>query len=101
MRRRKNCGFPNSIEVLWRGGKREFFTSFLSREDAFRLIMVAWHQNRRAVPRAAAAPAPGFMLWALHAKALCSHLRSISGLYLGVAGHVSSNVRMLTGRNVL
>ena len=46
MRKRKNCGFPNSIEVLWRGGKREFFTSFLSREDAYRLIMVAWHQNR-------------------------------------------------------
>lgn len=46
MRKRKNCGFPNSIEVLWRGGKREFFTSFLSREDAYRLIMAAWHQNR-------------------------------------------------------
>ena len=46
MRKRKNCGFPNSIEVSWRGGKREFFTSFLSREDAYRLVMIAWHQNR-------------------------------------------------------
>jgi hypothetical protein len=50
VRKRKNCGFPNSIEVLWRGGKREFFTSFLSREDAYRLIMIAWHQNRCCRP---------------------------------------------------
>ena len=51
MRKRRHCGFPNSIEVLWRGGKREFFTSFLSRDEAFRLIMMAWHNNRQATPR--------------------------------------------------
>ena len=50
MRKRRHCGFPNSIEILWRGGKREFFTSFLSRDEAFRLIMMAWHNNRQAVP---------------------------------------------------
>ena len=50
MRKRRHCGFPNSIEILWRGGKREFFTSFLSRDEAFRLIMMAWHNNRQATP---------------------------------------------------
>ena len=49
MRKRRHCGFPNSIEILWRGGKREFFTSFLSRDEAFRLIMMAWHNNRQAI----------------------------------------------------
>ena len=43
MRKRKNVGFPNSIEITWGAdGKREFFTSFLSREDAYRLIMATW-----------------------------------------------------------
>ena len=38
MRKRKNVGFPNSIEITWGSdGKREFFTSFLSRCPAFRL----------------------------------------------------------------
>ena len=45
MRKRKNLGFPNSIEISWGQGRREFFTSFLSREDAFRLVMAAWHQS--------------------------------------------------------
>jgi hypothetical protein len=46
VRKRKNVGFPNSIEITWGPkGRREFFTSFLSREDAFRLIMAAWHQS--------------------------------------------------------
>ena len=46
MRKRKNLGFPNSIEIAWGPrSRREFFTSFLSREDAFRLIMAAWHQS--------------------------------------------------------
>ncbi len=32
VRKRKNVGFPNSIEITWGAdGKREFFTSFLSR----------------------------------------------------------------------
>ena len=46
VRKRRHCGFPNSIEILWRGGKREFLTSFLSRDEAYRLIMIAWHNNR-------------------------------------------------------
>lgn len=50
MRKRRHCGFPNSIEIIWRGGKREFFTSFLSRDDAYRLVMMAWHQNRCSFP---------------------------------------------------
>lgn len=46
VRKRKNVGFPNSIEITWGPRhRREFFTSFLSREDAFRLIMAAWHQS--------------------------------------------------------
>ena len=35
VRKRKNVGFPNSIEITWGSdGKREFFTSFLSRCSA-------------------------------------------------------------------
>lgn len=44
VRKRKNYGFPNTIEIIWRG-KKEFFTSFLSRDDAYRLIIMAWHQS--------------------------------------------------------
>ena len=45
VRKRKNVGFPNSIEITWGAdAKREFFTSFLSREDAYRLIMATWAQ---------------------------------------------------------
>lgn len=44
VRKRKNYGFPNTIEIIWRG-KKEFFTSFLSRDDAYRLIIIAWHQS--------------------------------------------------------
>jgi hypothetical protein len=46
VRKRRHCGFPNSIEIFWRGGKREFLTSFLSRDEAYRLVMIAWHNNR-------------------------------------------------------
>lgn len=45
VRKRKNLGIPNSIEIHWGERRREFFTSFLSREDAFRLIVAAWHQS--------------------------------------------------------
>ena len=34
--KKRNYGFPNSIEVLWK--KREFFTSFLNRTDAYELL---------------------------------------------------------------
>lgn len=41
--KRTNLGLSNSIEIMWRD-KRAFFTSFLSREDAYRLIMADWAQ---------------------------------------------------------
>ena len=48
--RKKNVGFPNSIQVTWESGppsgnvvvKKEFLTSFLSREDAYRLMLGLW-----------------------------------------------------------
>ncbi len=48
--KRKNVGLPNSIEVAWRPGgaaaggpvRREFFTSFVRREDAYRLLLGLW-----------------------------------------------------------
>ncbi len=44
VRKRKNLGFPNSIEVTWGGGRKEFFTSFVSREEAYKLVLGAWSQ---------------------------------------------------------
>lgn len=41
--KKRNYGFPNSIRVCWKG-KREFFSSFLSRDDAYNLIISAWSQ---------------------------------------------------------
>lgn len=51
VRKRKNLGFPNSIEVQWGENRREFFTSFVSREEAYKLIIGAWSQ---AAPESAA-----------------------------------------------
>ena len=77
VKKRKNVGFPNSIEVTWKqyppqsppvpeaihqsnvsdasgpntsdsaplDSKREFFTSFLSREDAYRLVLGLWAEH--------------------------------------------------------
>ena len=45
LQKMKNVGFPNSLEIVWRDGdsvKKEFFTSFLSREEAFKLILSLW-----------------------------------------------------------
>lgn len=45
LRKMKNVGFPNSVEIVWKDGnsvKKEFFTSFLSREEAFKLILSLW-----------------------------------------------------------
>jgi len=39
----KNVGFPNSIRIVHKG-KQMFFTSFLSREDAYRLIVTLWYE---------------------------------------------------------
>ena len=38
VRKKKNVGFPNSIELTLESGKREFFTSFLAREEAYRWV---------------------------------------------------------------
>ncbi|XP_043698131.1 protein VASCULAR ASSOCIATED DEATH 1, chloroplastic-like isoform X2 [Telopea speciosissima] len=37
--------FPNAIEIV-AGGKKNFFTSFLSRDEAYRLIVDGWSQHR-------------------------------------------------------
>jgi hypothetical protein len=36
VQRKKNVGFPNSVEVRTSDGRKYFLTSFLSREDAYR-----------------------------------------------------------------
>ena len=46
IKKKKNCGFPNSIEISY-SGKKDFFTSFLFREDAFRLLSYAWNRSNR------------------------------------------------------
>lgn len=48
--KKKNVGFPNSIQITWDASpqgesiKKEFFTSFLSREEAYKLIIGLWAQ---------------------------------------------------------
>ncbi|DBA93644.1 TPA: hypothetical protein ACH3X3_013719 [Trebouxia sp. C0006] len=47
VKKRKNVGFPNSIEIVWSNkgrDKQEFFTSFLHRREAYKLITSAWLQ---------------------------------------------------------
>jgi len=49
VKKRKNVGFPNSIEIVWSNkgrDKQEFFTSFLHRREAYKLITFAWLQCR-------------------------------------------------------
>lgn len=50
LRKMKNVGFPNSVEIVWKASeeevKKEFFTSFLNREEAFRLILSLWEDSR-------------------------------------------------------
>ncbi|KAI3945604.1 hypothetical protein MKX01_029716, partial [Papaver californicum] len=36
--------FPNAIEII-AGGKRYFFASFLSRDEAYRVIVDGWAQH--------------------------------------------------------
>lgn len=44
VRRAKTAGiFPNAIEIV-AGGKKHFFASFLSRDEAFKLIVDGWSQ---------------------------------------------------------
>jgi hypothetical protein len=48
VKKKKNVGFPNSILIVWKNSegerKNEFFTSFLSREEAYKLIDMLWDQ---------------------------------------------------------
>lgn len=47
--KRKNVGFPNSIAIVWEvqgKAKQEFFTSFLHRREAYRMIVAAWAKCR-------------------------------------------------------
>jgi len=48
VKKKKNVGFPNSILIVWKDSKgerkNEFFTSFLNREDAYKLIDMLWDQ---------------------------------------------------------
>lgn len=48
--KKRNYGFPNSFEVFWK--KREFFTSFLNRNDAYELLCdaVKHAQNTQLTP---------------------------------------------------
>ena len=51
--KRKNVGFPNSIQVVWdcgAGEKQEFFTSFLHRREAYRMLVTAWSNCRSFSP---------------------------------------------------
>lgn len=47
--KRKNVGFPNSIEITWTSqgrAKHDFFTSFLHRREAYRMVVSAWAKCR-------------------------------------------------------
>ncbi|GIL64209.1 hypothetical protein Vafri_18181 [Volvox africanus] len=48
VRKRKHLGFPNSLEIETNEYK-EFFTSFLSREEAYQLIMKQLQDGKRQV----------------------------------------------------
>jgi len=52
VRKQTNVGFNNCLEISWRAasGKRKsaFLTSFLSRNEALRLILYNWQQCRCA-----------------------------------------------------
>lgn len=52
--KKRHYGFPNSIRIVW-NSKKEFFTSFLSREDAYVLLINVWNQAQLA----AQTPEPG------------------------------------------
>lgn len=50
--KRKNIGFPNSIEITWTSqgrAKHDFFTSFLHRREAYKMVVSAW-ANCRSPP---------------------------------------------------
>jgi len=42
--KKKHYGFPNSVEIVWRG-KRDVFTSFLKRDNAYRILTFVWSKS--------------------------------------------------------
>ena len=44
IRKKKHYGFPNSIEIVWKG-KKDFFTSFLKRDATHKLLSYAWSKS--------------------------------------------------------
>ncbi|KAL6766516.1 hypothetical protein ACKKBG_A36340 [Auxenochlorella protothecoides x Auxenochlorella symbiontica] len=51
-----NVGFPNSVKICWGHTHSLFFTSFLNREDAYKLIMHLWRQLSSRAPSEAGSP---------------------------------------------
>ena len=45
IRKRRNLGLPNSIEVE-HAGQNDLFTSFLNRKEAYRLMVDCWGNSR-------------------------------------------------------
>jgi hypothetical protein len=56
--KKKNVGFPNSISISLKDGRREFFTSFISREDAYTLIESLWMEEQGLTCPAATSGTP-------------------------------------------
>lgn len=50
VRKKKCVGLPNSLEFTFADGKREFFASFLARNDAYRVIMGQWRECSDRAP---------------------------------------------------
>eukprot|EP01023_Acetabularia_acetabulum_P031871 TRINITY_DN2982_c1_g1_i1.p1 TRINITY_DN2982_c1_g1~~TRINITY_DN2982_c1_g1_i1.p1 ORF type:complete len:551 (-),score=59.77 TRINITY_DN2982_c1_g1_i1:659-2311(-) len=49
LQKKRHYGFPNSIDVVHGEGskeKLEFFTSFISRDEAFNLLLTTWKQSQ-------------------------------------------------------
>ncbi|CAD7699391.1 unnamed protein product [Ostreobium quekettii] len=57
--KKRHYGFPNSIRIVW-NGKKEFFTSFLSREDAYALLINVWNQAQLAAQTLEPGPTDSF-----------------------------------------
>ena len=44
VRKKTNYGFPTTVEVVWRG-KKDVFTSFLKRDNAYKILTYAWSKS--------------------------------------------------------
>ncbi|MEW5311086.1 MAG: hypothetical protein WDW38_002829 [Sanguina aurantia] len=59
VRKKTHCRFPNSLEFEDRDGQKEFFTSFLSRDDANKVIVSCWSQSLAIGLLSTLPPSPG------------------------------------------